>query len=307
MKKILLSLKPYLKWVVLGGTLFFLAHGLKVHWKEVAAIRLEQAGWVNLAIAYLLTLIAFTWSALVWGSILRSFHQPVKYKKILQVYLKTNIAKYIPGNIWHYYGRISAVTANGGSLGIATVSTLLEIPLMVAAALIITLVGSQPDNWILPLLSLAIVLLAVHPSSLNPAMQLLSRLKGASTSVSESHTFVLIKNYPLVPLLGELGFLLLRGTGFLFAFLALTPVSHSQVMLLFSAFSFSWLLGLVVPGAPGGLGVFETTAIAILNRQFSPGIILSVVALFRLITILAEASLALVATLSESKWENYQK
>jgi hypothetical protein len=54
-----------------------------------------------------------------------------------------------------------------------------------------------------------------------------------------------------------------------------------------SAFSLAWVLGLVIP-TPGGLGVFETTVLGLLNPYFSTGIILSVVALFRLVSILAE-------------------
>jgi glycosyltransferase 2 family protein len=60
--------------------------------------------------------------------------------------------------------------------------------------------------------------------------------------------------------------------------------------LIFSAFSFAWMLGLVVPGAPGGIGVFEATAIALLNSQIPTGTIIGGVALYRMISILAEVS-----------------
>jgi uncharacterized membrane protein YbhN (UPF0104 family) len=55
-------------------------------------------------------------------------------------------------------------------------------------------------------------------------------------------------------------------------------------------------LGLVVPGAPGGLGIFEATAIAALNpTEFPPGLVLAIVAVYRLISVLAEAIAALLA------------
>jgi hypothetical protein len=130
---------------------------------------------------------------------------------------------------------------------------------------------------------LGIVCLAVHPRVLNPVLQRLSRLKGKA---STTEVFQL-ESYPFIPLLGELGFLGLRGTGFVATFIALTPVNNSQILLLFTAFSMAWVLGLIIP-TPGGLGVFETTAIALLNSHFSPGVILSVVALFRVVSILAE-------------------
>ncbi|MGH2414344.1 MAG: UPF0104 family protein, partial [Microcystaceae cyanobacterium] len=89
-----------------------------------------------------------------------------------------------------------------------------------------------------------------------------------------------------------------RSSGFLLTWIALTPVHFNQILPLFSAFSFAWLLGLIVPGAPGGIGVFEATAIALLDKQHFPtSIILSTVALFRVISILAEIIAAKVAWL----------
>ncbi|HEY9903750.1 MAG TPA: YbhN family protein [Candidatus Sericytochromatia bacterium] len=303
MKKIWSSLKPYLRWVILGGTLFFLVKAFKDNWREVAAIRIDAAGWITLFIAFSITLLAHTWAGLVWGWILQSFNQPVQYRWVLPVYLKTNIAKYVPGNVWHYYGRIWAVTKAGGSLEAATISVLLEPLLMAAAALLVALMASQfgwvetqgnPQFWGLQFLGLGIVCLAVHPRVLNPTLQVLSRLKGKAATAEVFQ----LERYPFVPLLGELGFLGLRGTGFLVTFVALAAVNPNQILLLFSAFSMAWVLGLVIP-TPGGLGVFETTAIALLDQHFSGGVVLSVVALFRVVSILAEVVGAGIGFLSD--------
>lgn len=305
MKKIWSSVKPYLRWVILGGTLFFLIKAFKDNWQDVAAIRLNSNAWIILFVAFSITILAHTWAGLVWGWILQSFNQPVQYRWVLPIYLKTNIAKYLPGNVWHYYGRILAVTKAGGSLEAATVSVLLEPLLMVAAALLVALTGSS-FGWVnikgnlevfgLQILSLGIVCLAIHPRILNPALQLLSRLKGKSSNPDFQ-----LEHYPLLPLLGELVFLGLRGTGFIVTFVALTSVNPSQVLLLFTAFSVAWVLGLVIP-TPGGLGVFETTAITLLNPYFSTGIILSVVALFRLISIMAEVVGACLGFLNDREY-----
>ncbi len=42
---------------------------------------------------------------------------------------------------------------------------------------------------------------------------------------------------------------------------------------------------IVVSGAPGSVGVFEATALALLEPKFSPGIVLSAVAFYRLISV----------------------
>jgi uncharacterized membrane protein YbhN (UPF0104 family) len=57
-------------------------------------------------------------------------------------------------------------------------------------------------------------------------------------------------------------------------------------------------LGLIIPGAPGGMGVFEATAIALLNpNYFSSVYFLAGLALFRLVSIIAEALAAFFAWL----------
>lgn len=300
MKQLLSRLKPYLRWVILGGALIFLAKALKDHWQEVAAIRITPAGWACLAIALGVTLFAHTLAGWVWSWILREFKVPVKGIWVIQVYLKTNIAKYLPGNVWHYYGRISALTNAGASLGAATLSVLLEPLLMAASALLISLLGSQSQNWALQILSLVVVLAGVHPRILNPVLRYLGKLKRKAAGNTDSdRTSFQLRRYPLIPLLGELGFLILRGTGFLLTFLAFNPITLDQLPTLFSGFSFAWLLGLVVPGAPGGVGVFEATAFALLGNTFSAGALISTIAFYRLISIVAEAGGAGLAWLDE--------
>jgi len=60
--------------------------------------------------------------------------ESVTSSQFVQIYLQTNIAKYLPGNVWHYYGRISAAVKAGVSGSAATLSVLLEPLLMAAAA-----------------------------------------------------------------------------------------------------------------------------------------------------------------------------
>ncbi|MBW4474241.1 MAG: flippase-like domain-containing protein [Stenomitos rutilans HA7619-LM2] len=288
-------LKPFLRWIILGGTLFFLGSVLQQHWQKVVSIRLDGAGWACLTIALGITLLAHICAGGVWSRLLQNFHQPVNGIWLVQAYLQTTIAKYLPGNVWHYYGRVTAATKAGATVETATVSVLLEPLLMAAAALLVTLLCSQSivarygaPAMLLQWACLSAVLASVHPRIINLLVRLLGRLKQTATKTVAETPFRLDK-YPLLPLIGEIGFLLLRGVGFLLTFLALSPVLPNQLPLLMSAFSLAWLLGLVVPGAPGGIGVFEATAIALLGQTFSPGLILSVVALYRLISILAEA------------------
>jgi uncharacterized membrane protein YbhN (UPF0104 family) len=301
-------MKKILRWLILGGTLFFLLKALKDNWLGVSAIRINITGWLILATATIVTLLAHIWAGWIWTWVLRELNQSVSAIEFIQVYLKTNIAKYLPGNVWHYYGRIMAAKNANIPTHVATLSVLLEPLLMLAAALIIIVVfGSQliVNNLnfnliILQFLVLIIVLGVLNPQFLNPAIQLLDKWKNKkSAEQNQLIDSFIIKRYPLKPLLGELVFLGLRASGFILTMLAVNSLNWEQIPLLVGAFSCAWVLGLVVPGAPGGLGVFETTAILLLQYHFPAALVISAIALYRLISILAETTGAALAWIWE--------
>ncbi|MGL5078198.1 MAG: lysylphosphatidylglycerol synthase domain-containing protein [Waterburya sp.] len=331
MKQILAQIKPYVRWFILGGVWFFLAKTIKDRFAEIATVRIDTQSWLILATAVIITIVAHIWSGWVWTWIVAMFKQPLGTKEGIRIYLITNIAKYSPGNIWHFYGRIAAIARKGGSKGEATLSVLLEPLLMAAAALclglvisslggleadvsflgkIASLISSKGGEFasiinaqslllllkITSLGSLIAVLVGIHPRILNKVLHRLSSKKNQGEAVTAET--VKLTSYPLIPFVGESGFVILRGFGFILTFIALQSVTWSQIPQLMSAFCFAWLLGLIVPGAPGGLGVFEITAYSLLdNSQFPTEI--AAVGLYRLISILAEAIAAL------SSWQGF--
>ncbi len=305
MKQAIAVIKPYFRWFILGGTLFFLLKTLKERFAEIATVRIESTGWLMLIISLIITLLAHIWSGWVWTWILAIFQQSLGLAKGIRVYLITNIAKYLPGNVWHFYGRINAVSQKRGSLSAATFSVLLEPLLMAASALLIaifsTTLGLVKTDfnftiYLGQLLILMAVLVGIHPRILNPLLDRLSRSQGKVLLEQKTE----LTTYPFLPFLGEIGFVLFRGLGFIFAFMVLQSITFSQIPSVISAFSIAWLLGLIVQGAPGGVGVFEATAIALLDEsQFPPANVLIVVALYRVISILAEAIAAFIAWIIE--------
>ncbi|MEG4209657.1 lysylphosphatidylglycerol synthase domain-containing protein [Microcoleus sp. S13_B4] len=325
-------LKPYLRYLILGGTFLFIAKAFLTHWREVANIQIRAESFPLLAIALGVTLLSLIFVGWVWMLILREFRQPVTAAWAIQVFLKTNIAKYLPGNIWHFWGRILEAKKAGIFPKAATLSVLLEPLLMASAGVLIGLICFDKFNGFLRLVGCVAILTAIHPRILNPIVLFVERLKlsknnGENSEVGEDRgerpTLRLestsninkktssvkskrqinwpIKRYPLVPLIGQMCFIGLRGCGFLLTVMVLTPVNFSNIPNLFGAFCFAFVVGLVVPGAPGGMGVFEATAIALLSDRFSTGIILSAVALYRIISILADVSGAALAKLDRQR------
>lgn len=212
----------------------------------------------------------------------------------MRLYLTTNIAKYIPGNVGHFYGRVSALQQVGGSLSIASLIVLLEPLLMAAAAFLIAYfaisLGAIKTKYLLLFLSLGLffwlgIFLGIQPKVLNLTLQFLGRFKK-----QKQRAIAQIDRSLSIYLWGEIGFVLLRGMGFLLTWMALITPNLTQIPTLLGIFSIAWLMGLIVPGAPGGIGVFEAVALAAIPQQYAPqATILSAIALFRVVSILAEA------------------
>lgn len=309
------KVKRFIRWLIFGAILFFLIGVLRQNWQQVAAIRIDKTGWLFLTSSLVVTILAQTWAGWVWSWMLREFKQPRNSLWMINVYLKTNIAKYLPGNVWHYYGRVKKLRDSGVPTSTATLSVLIEPILQAAAAVLMIIIGRQISGSILDKTSICswqvlgaiAVLMLLHPWVLNPILQMLGKFEKPPKG-SENFDVLSwkIDSYPVKPLVGSLGFLSLRGLGFCLILLAFTNYNLNQLPMLLSAFSIAWVTSLVVPGAPGGIGVFEATAIALLAQPFSTAVVFSAAALYRLISIIAE-TLAVAMVWLDEKRGKYKK
>lgn len=293
-----MNFKSLLRWLVRLLTLGFLTYALVKHWREVAALTLTARGVGYLAMGAVVTLGAHVWAGVAWNWLLRACGHEQSARWAIAVYLRSNIAKYLPGNVWHFFRRIRSSQEQRIPLGAALLSVVLEAVLMVAAGSILASVSFVSLLHLLPALAL---LALIHPRFLNPVLARLAKAKAktfarfakgseqAATAVTAQ-----LDHYPLLPLAGELVFVVLRGLGFLFCLWALYQPPWQDLPHIFAAFCIAWIAGLVVPGAPGGLGVFEATALGLLHGRVPPAVVFGVVAAYRLISTGTEALGSLV-------------
>jgi len=281
--------KTYLGWLPVVLCVAFVTYGLWQHWGKVINLVSHPPSFVLLVLAGAITLVAHSWSGWVWGWLIRWLGQPVPGAWVTLVYLRTNIWKYLPGNIWHFYGRLQALRQSGLDIAHAGLAVGLEPLLMAAAALIVGL-AYPGAYWPWHLLILLGAMVGLQPRWINA---LLLRLK---TTV-QINPGVRLQRYPLQPLGGEIAFVLLRGLGFILVLRSLHPLDLDSCSLLMSRFSLAWLAGLVVPGAPGGVGVFEAVALGLLPVGLPSEVKLAGLALYRLVGTLAEVLAALLALL----------
>ena len=181
----------------------------------------------------------------------------------LRIFIETNVYKYVPGGVWHFVGRVKELNAYMPYKK-SLISVLLE-PLLMLVSSLILIPLSGINKWLSIICFFS--LLVFHPLLINPVYKRLQLFKASqiedalpNSAISNSSLNIEIRDsgYPLFPLLVEIGFILMRFGGFwccLNAFSIHGAVSLNQWI---GYFALAWGVGLVVPAAPGGLGVFES-------------------------------------------------
>ena len=97
-----------------------------------------------------------------------------------------------------------------------------------------------------------------------------------------------------MPLFVEIIFVLFRFLGFLCcikAFFVGPLISQGQLI---SSFSLAWVIGLIVPAAPGGLGVFESVILFSLGSQLPEAALLASLLCYRLVSTVSDILTALI-------------
>lgn len=294
-------------WITLASAGFLLA-ALAGHGRQLLQLSLDGQGWCWLLLGVGLSLLSLLANAAAWGVVLRWLgHQP-RWSAALVLFLASNLRKYLPGGVWHLLARVRALKAEPSAdspveqpplrTPQALVAVLLD-PLLaaVAALALVPFGGWQAGLGLLCLLPLLLLL----PRWLNPLMQRLEQQRArqlANRGLLHDALEELppaFRGYPWPPLLAELGFVLLRFAGFACCVQAFDLSFAIAWGGWLAGFALAWTAGLVVPGAPGGLGVFEAVLLLRLAAVVPEAPLLAVVISYRLVSALADLLGALTA------------
>ena len=102
----------------------------------------------------------------------------------------------------------------------------------------------------------------------------------------------IISFFPLRALFLEIGFVLSKFIGFYICLNTFYVSNNLNIIFLLVIFSLSWSLGLIVPTAPGGVGVFESSLLFFIGRNIPHNLILVSLIYFRVISTSADLLLS---------------
>jgi len=259
-------------------------------------VNLERNG-INLFLSFLFCIISIYLNAYAWKYIVRWFGKEFKSNNLVSFYVLTNILKYVPGGVWHFVERFNFIKKISNTQ-IALYSTLIEPYFMLCGSFLLASLGLifSPIYFFLifPLLFLnrkLIYLVLKRIGSLKGKVFEVLRLPISKDQFEERIN--IISFFPTRALILEIGFVLSKFIGFYICLNTFYTSNTLNSIFLLVIFSLSWSLGLVVPTAPGGVGVFEACFLFFVGRNIPQNVILVSLIYFRIISTSADLLLSL--------------
>ncbi len=258
-------------------------------------INLEKNGFY-LSLSFLFCILSIYFNAFAWKYIVKWFGKEFKSNNLVSFYVLTNILKYVPGGIWHFVERFNFVKKISNSQ-IALYSILIEPYFMLSGSFLLASLGVifSPLYFFLifPLVFLnrkLIYFILKRLRSFKGKVFEVLRLQNLNEQFEERIN--IISFFPTRALLLEIGFVLSKFIGFYFCLNTFYPTNTLDIIFLLLIFSLSWSLGLVVPTAPGGVGVFEACLLFLVGRNIPQNAILVSLIYFRIISTSADLLLS---------------
>jgi len=279
------NVKRYLSWAGMGlGVLgvVFIVIKLKQYGGQVDLSQFTVLNWLAfLGLALLYGVISWILLPVAWNNLLKHFGISVSLVWAMRTYGLSQLAKYVPGNVFHLASR-QAIGVSAGLPGWPLAkSTFWDLVLEAISGVffgILILPSFVPGFSAL----FAIIVFVIA---------LLGYIWAVAHWWSRQVSYAICA-YTL--------FLAFTGIVFVLVTLLLTPSGLGTglpIVSICSAYVVAWLVGLVTPGAPAGAGVRELVLYALLHLWIPQTELLLAIVLGRILTIVGDVvfySLSLV-------------
>jgi hypothetical protein len=256
--------------VVLVG-IYFIFHRFIGYFHEIKAK--ELISWSLLALLSELAVlyaVVNIFLVMAWKNILKIYSVDVSLAQAFKIYSSSQLAKYVPGNVFHLAGRQVIAMQHGLPLKPVMKS-------IVAELICLAMTGALFSLWYLP--------------HIIPAISIQYILMALIVVVSVAVYFVLKFHYQrwLWVLFQQSIFLVSSGLLFyvIIAWLEGGTPELNTMLIVTSSYIAAWLIGMVTPGAPAGVGVREAILIFLL-AMFSPSNVLIAVLFGRIVTVVGD-------------------
>ena len=237
----------------------------------------------------------------------------IPFSAAMPVYTKSNIYKYLPGNVFQYVGRnklaadmkishVDVACATVFDIAFCVISTGIVSAVLLGGA-VADLLGKYGKNLVIAasaVMAAAVVLGVLAFLKFREKLkEYLSRYAKAFRRENRRSLASGVLYYFFNALLSAaLYFTALR-------LILGSSAELSELLTLTGAFMFAWIIGFVTPGAPGGIGIREGVMIFVSGDKFADKIVLFVLVI-RVASVLADVAAFAVGRIYAAKKESYR-
>lgn len=274
--------------LILLGSCWFLASRFLQVWHQLPEIEISKAIWGGCAIAVVAYALILILLSLAWWQLLIMLgpQSDPGFPEVFRVFMRTQIAKYLPGNVFQYLGRIELMKQSGVSRMHTGLSLTYESILLLAVAVIlgggpILSLGFAKGVW----LKHAMWWIGAGAGGMLFFLWVAHHWRpGVLRHLPEKHQSgwkMLVK----ATILYGIFFFLFSGILWGLAGLFGHSVPYGVCL---AAICLPWAAGFVTPGSPGGIGVREAMMVLILSQVMPPMESLIIPVFLRMATIIGD-------------------
>lgn len=281
-------MKKYLHWagsLLAAVGIIFIALRLRDYSGQINFSNFGWEVWWVVGCCAVVYGLANNLMALAWWHLLRQFGTIPSLLWAIRIYGISQLAKYVPGNVFQFAGRQAFGMAAGIPGWTLAKSTIWELGLLAVSGSLFSLLvlphifASLPVGIGIGAFILAVVVVAT----------VLKAFVGSSA----------VKAFGLYVV-----FLIISGTLFVSLVSTLYPpalASGENWIVLCGAYVVAWLIGLITPGAPAGVGVRELILVMLLPGLVGESELLLTVVLGRVVTVVGDVLFFIMASLLNQK------
>ena len=293
-------MKQKLKWIGNILTILSLAFIVYAVWK----LGLDFSSITNVPVFILVMLVGVAGktgtvflSGTVWNSWLSFFAgKKGDLREAYYVYTKANTGKYLPGNVMQYVERNLFADKLGVDQKRVAASSLIEVVSLVLVALLTALLFSsgQLSSAVKAVADalggrMIVLIVAVVALVLAGAVVLLVIFRKKLAGVLKDYRMTDFIVRLIASMAGQAVVLSILGLIFVMLYIYMGgKVSFGEGMAIVSGYIISWVLGFIVPGAPGGIGIREMVLTLLVGSIVGQKLVVTIALIHRLITIVGD-------------------
>lgn len=220
----------------------------------------------------------------------------IPYGKALSVYTKSNFLKYVPGNVFQYIGRNQLASDAGISHADVAGATVIDIVFSMAAPFFLglALTGSGAAKLIRAYGKNFVIAGAAGIAVTALAVIICFKFRSRLSSATEKYRKIFIKENIKRILFTFIYYIFQNGITVLMCMLALKYITGinqptQELLMISGVYLFSWIVGFITPGAPGGIGVREAVMMLMCGDMAAQDDIMLFVVVMRVVSTAADA------------------